>query len=74
MDAGVVEYGAIDDPDNICFLKTYLDERYEDPNATCKFIEQIMKAAILIVCPVESDEVWVITSEAYMLWCETQQP
>jgi hypothetical protein len=73
MEEGVVEYGAIDDPDNICFLKTYLDERYEDPDATCKYIEQIMKVSILIVCPVGSDEVWVLTSEVYMKWCEPLQ-
>ena len=56
MGKGVVEYGAIDDPDNICFLKTYLDDRYNEPDDTCKYIKQIIKAAILIVCPVGSDE------------------
>ncbi len=74
MESGVVEYGAIDDPDNICFLKTYLDDRYNNPEATCKFIKQIIAAAILIVCPVGSDEVWVLTSEVYSKWCDTQLP
>ena len=74
MGKGVVEYGAIDDPDNICFLKTYLDDRYNEPDDTCKYIKQIIKAAILIVCPVGSDEVWVLTSEVYSKWCDTQQP
>jgi hypothetical protein len=71
---GFVEYGAIDDPDNICFLKTYLDDRYEDPETTCNFIEQFLKVGLLIVCPIESDEVWVLTTPFYQKWCDTQLP
>jgi hypothetical protein len=74
MEAGVVEYGAIDDPDNICFLKTYLNDRYDNPEATCRFILQIIEAGILIVCPIGSDEVWVLTLEVYQEWCDTQLP
>lgn len=69
MGKGVVEYGAIDDPDNICFLKTYLNNRYEDPVKTCDFIRQILNASILIVCPIGSNEVWTITAFAYQVWC-----
>jgi hypothetical protein len=72
MLTGVVEYGVISDPDNICFLKTYLDDRYEDPDKTCGYIEFILKAGILIVCPPGQNEVWVLTSETYQKWCDSQ--
>jgi hypothetical protein len=74
MADGVVEYGAIDDPDNICFLKTYLDDRYEDPDLTCTYLKQILAVGILIVCPVGGDEVWVLTKNTYSKWCEAQLP
>jgi len=74
LQSGVVEYGAIDDPDNICFLKTYLDDRYEDPEITCEFIQEILTIGILIVCPVGGDEVWVLTKDTYAKWCEAQLP
>lgn len=71
MGSGVVEYGAIDDPDNICFLKTFLEDRYEgDPSKIATYLEQILSTTLVIVCPVGGDEVWAITAETYMKWCE----
>jgi hypothetical protein len=72
MERGVVEYGAINDPDNICFLKTFLDERYEgDPGRIIAYLAELLTIGVLIVCPVGGDEVWVISSEVYLKWCES---
>lgn len=67
---GVVEYGSIEDSDNICFLKEYLEERYPgDFETIIKFLGQILKVGLLIVCPPEKNEVWVITAETYTEFC-----
>ena len=70
MSRGVVEYGAIDDPDNICFFKTYLDDRYDNPERTCDYIKQFLETGLLIVCPIDSNEVWVLTAPVYQKWCD----
>ncbi len=72
MAEGVVEYGSIDDPDNICFLKTYLDDRYSDFAKTAYSISQILKVGLVIVCPIGSNEVWVLNSDTYVKWCSEQ--
>lgn len=73
MDKGIVEYGAINDPDNICFLKNYLENRYEDLEKIQSYLNQILDISILIVCPVGGTDVWVITTETYVKFCESLQ-
>ena len=69
---GIVEYGAVNDPDNICFLKTYLEDRYEgDLNKISTYLSQFLISTIVIVCPVGGDEVWALSAEVYMKWCES---
>jgi hypothetical protein len=68
---GVVEYGSINDSDNICFLKDYLDERYDDPEKTYSYISGIINGGLVIVCSVSAipDEIWVLNNNTYMSWC-----
>lgn len=70
LGSGVVEYGTIDDPDNICFLKTFLEDRYDNrPDKILLYLQQILSAGLLIVCPIDGDEVWVLTYDAYKDLC-----
>lgn len=72
MQQGVVEYGAINDPDNICFLKTYLENRYgEDATKIIAYLTELLSTGLVIVCPIGSNEVWAISLEAYTTWCES---
>jgi hypothetical protein len=72
MSYGIVEYGAVTDPDNICFLKTYLEDRYQgDSNKISTYLFEFLRSTIVIVCPVGGDEVWALSAEVYMKWCES---
>lgn len=74
LESGVVEYGTISDPDNVCFLKTFLEEKYGSrPDKILLYLQQILSAGLIIVCPIgESNEVWVLSYSAYSDWCSNQ--
>jgi hypothetical protein len=73
MSNGVVEYGTIDDDDNICFLKTYLEDRYNDPVKVSTYISQILSVGLVFTYDSINNYVYVFTVANYdSLWCSTK--